>query len=218
MNEDHSTEGKPQQKLWTRDFTIITLGSVVSMVGGTMTGFAISIMVLDYTGSTFLYALFNICFQIPMLVCPLLAGPVLDRMSRKKVIYSLDFLSSFVFLVFYLVMRSGWFSYPFLLAGTLLIGEQMQTEDGDQAMVDYLSEVLSQIEDRGLTSGVSLVDFSDPSDVQFMYAGRLTVQLGADSNTEYKFGMFVSVLDKLSSEDVGLLNLSDGVSAHFMPE
>ena len=43
-------------------------------------------------------------------------------MSRKKVIYSLDFLSSFVFLVFYLVMRSGWFSYPFLLAGTLLIG------------------------------------------------------------------------------------------------
>lgn len=102
--------------------------------------------------------------------------------------------------------------------GTLLIGEQMQTEDGNQAMVDYLSEVLSQIEDRGLTSGVSLVDFSDPSDVQFMYAGRLTVQLGADSNTEYKFGMFVSVLDKLSSEDVGLLNLSDGVSAHFMPE
>ena len=59
-------------------------------------------------------------------------------------------------------MRSGWFSYPFLLAGTLLIGEQMQTEDGDQAMVDYLSEVLCQIEDRGLTSGVSLVDFSDP--------------------------------------------------------
>ena len=81
MNEDHSTEGKPQQKLWTRDFTIITLGSVVSMVGGTMTGFAISIMVLDYTGSTFLYALFNICFQIPMLVCPLLAGPVHQTME-----------------------------------------------------------------------------------------------------------------------------------------
>ena len=122
MSTDHPTEGKPRQKLWTRDFTIITLGSVVSMVGGTMTGFAISIMVLDYTGSILLYALFNICFQIPMLVCPLLAGPVLDRMSRKKVIYSLDFLSSFVFLVFYLVMRNGWVSYPFLLGGTLLIG------------------------------------------------------------------------------------------------
>lgn len=70
-------ESKPQQGLWSRDFTIITLGSVVSMVGGTLSGFAISIMVLDYTGSTFLYALFNIAFQLPMLVCPLLAGRTL---------------------------------------------------------------------------------------------------------------------------------------------
>ena len=47
MSTDHPTEGKPRQKLWTRDFTIITLGSVVSMVGGTMTGFASSIKVLN---------------------------------------------------------------------------------------------------------------------------------------------------------------------------
>ena len=60
--------------LWTRDFTIITLGSVVSMVGSTLSGFAMSIMVLDYTGSTLLYAIFNIGFQLPVLVVPLLAG------------------------------------------------------------------------------------------------------------------------------------------------
>ena len=115
-------ENKPQQGLWTRDFTIITLGSVVSMVGGTLSGFAISIMVLDHTGSTFLYALFNICFQLPMLVCPLLAGPYLDRMSRKKVIYRLDFLSSGIFLALFLILRTGWFNYPLLLVGTLIIG------------------------------------------------------------------------------------------------
>lgn len=47
---------KPRQGLWTRDFTIITLGSVVSMVGNSLSGFALSMMVLDYTGSTFLYS------------------------------------------------------------------------------------------------------------------------------------------------------------------
>lgn len=108
--------------LWTRDFTIITLGSVVSMVGGTMSGFAISIMVLDYTGSTFLYALFGVCYQLPMLVCPLLAGPYLDRMSRKKVIYRLDFLSSAIFLLLFLLLKNGWFNYPLLLAGSMLMG------------------------------------------------------------------------------------------------
>ena len=44
-------------QLWTRDFTIITLGSVVSMIGSSIAGFALGLLVLDYTGSTFLYAL-----------------------------------------------------------------------------------------------------------------------------------------------------------------
>ena len=92
------------QKLWTYDFTVITLGSVVSMVGSTLSGFAISLLVLDYTGSTFLYMLFIVSYQLPMLVCPILAGPYLDRMSRKKVIYRLDFLSSGMFLLLFLLL------------------------------------------------------------------------------------------------------------------
>lgn len=108
--------------LWTRDFTIITLGSVVSMVGSNMSGFAMSIMVLDYTGSTLLYAIFNICFQLPVLVVPLLAGPYLDRMSRKKVIYRLDFLSAALYLLMFLLMSQGWFNYVLLLAFCLITG------------------------------------------------------------------------------------------------
>lgn len=108
--------------LWTRDFTIITLGSVVSMVGSNMSGFAMSIMVLDYTGSTLLYAIFNICFQLPVLIVPLLAGPYLDRMSRKKVIYRLDFLSASLYLLMFLLMWQGWFNYLLLLAFCLITG------------------------------------------------------------------------------------------------
>lgn len=113
---------KQGNSLWTYDFTVITLGSVVSMVGGTLSGFAMSIMVLDYTGSTFLYALFSVGYQLPLLVCPLLAGPYLDRMSRKKVIYRLDFLSAGIYLLLFLMLRGGWFSYPLLLASNILMG------------------------------------------------------------------------------------------------
>ncbi len=115
-------ENKPVQSLWTRDFTIITLGSVVSMIGNSLSGFALSMMVLDYTGSTFLYALFSVCFQLPMMVCPVLAGPYLDRMSRKKVIYRLDFLSAGLYFGLFLLLRGGWFSYPLLLAGCVVVG------------------------------------------------------------------------------------------------
>ena len=114
--------GKPSRGLWTWDFTIITLGSVVSLIGGVLSSFAMSIMVLDYTGSVFLYALFNAAYQIPMLLCPVLAGPYLDRMSRKKVIYRLDFLSAGLFAALALLLNAGWFSFPALLCFNLLRG------------------------------------------------------------------------------------------------
>lgn len=113
---------RPSQGLWTWDFTIITVGSVISLIGGVLSNFGMSIMVLDYTGSVFLYALFNASYQIPMLVCPVLAGPYLDRMSRKKAIYRLDFLSAGLFAGLFLLLRTGWFSYPALLAFSLVRG------------------------------------------------------------------------------------------------
>ena len=101
--------------------------------------------------------------------------------------------------------------------GTLLIGEDMETEDKNRAIVDYLAEVLYQIEARGLQYSVSRIDFSDPNNVSFAYAGRYTVILGGSSNTEYKFGMFLSVLNQLQEGDVGIINVADGATAHFIP-
>ena len=60
MNEFSSPAPAPVSPLWTRDFTIITLGSVISMLGNSMSGFALSLLVLDYTGSNLLYAIYPI--------------------------------------------------------------------------------------------------------------------------------------------------------------
>ena len=109
-------------RLWTYDFTVITIGSLISMVGGNLAGFAVGLIVLDYTGSTFLYVLFNVCYQLPMLVSPILAGPYLDRVSRKKMIYRLDFLSAGIYFGVFLLLRTGWFNYPLLLLFCVLVG------------------------------------------------------------------------------------------------
>lgn len=101
--------------------------------------------------------------------------------------------------------------------GTLMIGETMETEDKDLEVVNHLAEVLSQIQDRGIISGVTRLDFSDPDDVLMSYGGKYTVKLGGNSDIEHKFGMFVAVLDKLMLGDVGVINVSDGKTAHFSP-
>lgn len=101
--------------------------------------------------------------------------------------------------------------------GTLLIGEQLTTESGDQEPVDYLTEVLYQLEERGLYTQVGKVDFSDPKSPEFSYGGKYTVVLGAQKNVEHKFGMFVTVLGMLKAGDVGIIDVSDGSVAHFSP-
>ncbi len=111
-----------KNKLWTRNFTIITLGSMISMLGNSVSGFAIGLLVLDYTNSTFLYSLFMVMYNLPKIIVPLFAGPFLDRFSRKKVIYSLDFMSAGIYFLFFLFIKNDMFSYWIFLLVTMLVG------------------------------------------------------------------------------------------------
>ena len=101
--------------------------------------------------------------------------------------------------------------------GTLMIGEPLETADGDETIVAYIAEVLYQLEERGLYRQVGRVDFSNPRRVTFTYADKYTVVLGDSSNVEYKFGMLVSAMSQLLDGDVGIINVSDGNTAHFSP-
>ena len=101
--------------------------------------------------------------------------------------------------------------------GTLMIGEQLTTADGEEGPVDYLAAVLDQIRERGLASKVTRIDFSDIKNVEFDYDNKYTVKLGSNREVEYKFGMFVSVDSQLLEGDAGVIDISDGVTAHFSP-
>ena len=108
--------------LWTRDFTIITLGSVVSMVGNSLSGFAMSLMVLDYTSSSLFYAIYIMVFTLPQLIVPVFSGAILDRFSRKKTIYTLDYISSILYLTVGLLLFNGWFNYPLFALFVFILG------------------------------------------------------------------------------------------------
>lgn len=112
----------PPAALWTKNFTIITAGTVVSVLGSAVAGFALGLLVLDYTGSTFLYALYMVMYNLPKIAAPTLAGPFIDKFSRKKTIYTLDFISAALYGGFAWLIVSGHFQYFYLISGCLLLG------------------------------------------------------------------------------------------------
>ena len=118
-------EKTPKQNLpplWTRDFTIITVGSVISLFGNALAGFAISLFVLDYTDKPFYYAAFVFLYTLPQLAAPLIAGPLMDRFSRRKTIYLLDFLTAVLDLFIALILHLGLMRFWLLALWTLVIG------------------------------------------------------------------------------------------------
>ena len=108
--------------LWTKNFTIITLGTVISAIGGVAMGFALSFVVFDNTGSTLMMALFAAASSLPGIILPVLLSPYLDNFRRKPVIVGLDYLSAAIYLLFGLYLLKHSFSLPLYLLFSLACG------------------------------------------------------------------------------------------------
>ncbi len=100
--------------------------------------------------------------------------------------------------------------------GTLLIGEQLTVTDYDD-IVPFLSEVLTQIQDRGLASSIKSIDFSNRNSVKFDYTDKYSIIIGDAAKVEYKFGMFLSAVEQLKEGDYGEIDVSTAMTAVFTP-
>ena len=108
-------------KLWTKNFTIITVGSLISTMGNAVSNFALGLIVFNATQSTFLYSLFMIIAALPKIIIPLMIGPFVDRRSRKNIIVTIDTIYGFIFAVFAYIIYKDLYSYPlFVLLGITL--------------------------------------------------------------------------------------------------
>ena len=109
-------------KLWNKNFSIMIVGSIISMLGNAVSGFAIGLLILDYTQSIFLYVLTMVLYNLPKIIMPSLAGPFLDKFSRRKTMYILDFISAGVFAIIAIMAYTDQFNYGVVLALCVVIG------------------------------------------------------------------------------------------------
>lgn len=108
-------------KLWTKNFSIITIGTIISMMGNAVSNFALGLVVYNSTGSTLLYSLFIIIGTLPRVLVPMVAGPYVDRSSRKRIIITIDTIYGFLFFIFAYITYIGFFNYSiFILLGLIL--------------------------------------------------------------------------------------------------
>ncbi len=111
-----------RKTLWTKNFTIITLGTLISAIGGVAMNLGLSLVVFDQTQSTWLIGVFGAISMLPGITLPILLGPVIDRANRKHVIVALDALSGLWYLAFLLYVRRYGFVYAAYLVFSFVLG------------------------------------------------------------------------------------------------
>lgn len=111
-----------KQTLWSHDFSIITIGTLISAIGGVAMNFAFSIVVFDQTSSTMLTGVFSAISFIPSIILPIIAAPYVDRCSRKKLIVRIDAGNGGLFLLFALFLMNHDFSYLSYLLFSFVTG------------------------------------------------------------------------------------------------
>lgn len=103
--------------LWTRNFSLITVASIIGGAGGIAGGFALSFFVFDQTNSTLASALTMAIGFFPGFLVQFILSPIMDRFSRKTILILGDSISGVIF-----IMIGIYLTYlPFSYAGYLLI-------------------------------------------------------------------------------------------------
>lgn len=90
-----------KEKLFNRNFTLLLLGQVFSLIGNYTLKFALSMYVLERTGSAAIFAGLLAVATVPQVLLAPIGGLLADRLNRRNMMEALDALSgTAVFLTF----------------------------------------------------------------------------------------------------------------------
>lgn len=96
-----------QEKLLNRNFTLLILGQVSSLLGNLTLRFALSMYVLEQTGSASLFAGLLAASMLPTILLSPFGGILADRADRRAVMVGLDSLSGLAVLLAALALPHG---------------------------------------------------------------------------------------------------------------
>lgn len=105
-------------KFWNRNYTLVVIGQIVSLFANNILHFALSLYILDLTGSGVVFGTITAVSMLPIVILMPFGGLLADRVNRKKIMVAMDFFTGLIILFAYLPIFS---SAPISAIAALLI-------------------------------------------------------------------------------------------------
>lgn len=106
MTNNNQTPATANQPTGMRAFTVIWIGQLVSLLGTSMTGFALPIWVFEKTGRVQELALIGLAFILPLIIMSPIAGVIVDRSNRKTMMMLSDLAAGFTTIIVLILLAT----------------------------------------------------------------------------------------------------------------
>lgn len=106
-------------KLFNKSFTIMAVGQFISLFGNSLQRFALSLLILDLTGSAMVFSIIVAVTFLPQILLSPFGGAIADRFSKKWIMVILDTISGCILFTFFLFFSQGQ-NYSCIAIGILM--------------------------------------------------------------------------------------------------
>ena len=106
------------KKGFGKDFSLMVIGQIISLFGNSILRFVLSLYVLDTTHSGAVFGTILALSMIPSVIVSPIGGILSDRMNRRNIMVSLDFITFILIIGFTMLLG---ISSPILLIGGVMI-------------------------------------------------------------------------------------------------
>ena len=95
------------EKLFNKNFTMVVIGQIISLFGNVILRFALSLYILDATGSATIFGSIMAVSMLPTIILSPFGGMLADRVNRRNIMVALDFTTAAIIFVFGLVLNEN---------------------------------------------------------------------------------------------------------------
>jgi len=140
------------QTIFRKDFSLVVIGQIISLFGNQILRFALPLYLLNQTGSSALFGTILALSFIPMILLYPIGGIVADRVNKRNIMVTLDFLTAILIFLFYLMIGKMDIVPLMAITLTFLCGIQGTYQPAVQASIPAL------VETKHIMKGNSIVN------------------------------------------------------------
>ncbi len=129
-----------EKKLFHKDFTLVVIGQIISLFGNGIVRFALPLYLLNQTGSATLFGIVSALSFVPMILLTPIGGIIADRVNKRNVMVTLDFLTAALMAVFFLLFGKVDLIVLLIVTLMLLYGIQGAYQPTVQASMPLLHD------------------------------------------------------------------------------